>query len=183
MKNRSNVLYVLRLALTLLIITGAVAAALSGVNAITAEKIAQIREEKTQQAIVQVLPLLQDSEIQTTPVNSGIVKTLYTTEVGYAVEVVPSGFDGGITMMVGIANGEVTGISVISHTETPGLGAVAAAENAKGEEFRQQFVGMFGDLAVTKDGGTIDSITSATITSRAVTEGVNAALAYVKTLG
>ena len=182
MKRESNVLYILRLALTLLIITGAVAAALSGVNAITADKIAQIQAEKTEKAIVQVLPVLT-ADPQVTQVNSGIVKTLYTTEVGYAVEVTPSGFDGEITMMVGIADGKVTGISIISHTETPGLGAVAAAAGAKGEQFRTQFAGLSGTLAVTKDGGTIDSITSATITSRAVTEGVNAALEYVKTLG
>ena len=86
-------------------------------------------------------------------------------------------------MMVGIAQGKVTGISIISHTETPGLGAVAGADNAKGDQFRDQFVGLSGELAVSMDGGTIDSITSATITSRAVTEGVNAALSYVLSLG
>jgi len=182
MKKQSNVLYILRLALTLLAITALVAAALSGVNAITADKIAQIQAEKTQKAIAEVLPeVTLDPKV--TAINSGIVKTLYTTEVGYAVEVIPSGFDGEITMMVGIADGKVTGISIISHTETPGLGAVAAASSAKGEQFREQFAGQSGTLAVTKDGGTIDAITSATITSRAVTEGVNAALEYVKTLG
>jgi len=86
-------------------------------------------------------------------------------------------------MMVGIADGQVQGISVISHTETPGLGAVAAAKNAKGEAFRGQFVGASGVLAVNKDGGEIDAITSATITSRAIVSGVNAALDYVENLG
>ena len=183
MKKESNALYIARLTLTLLLITALVAAALAGVNAVTADKIAQIQAEKTQKAIVEVLPIVLSAEPQVTQVNSGIIKTLYTTEVGYAVEVTPSGFDGEITMMVGIADGKVTGISIISHTETPGLGAVAAAESAKGEQFREQFAGQSGQMAVTKDGGTIDAITSATITSRAVTEGVNAALEYVKTLG
>ena len=182
MKKQSNVLYILRLALTLLLITAAVAAALAGVNAITAEKIAQIQVEKTRQAIAEVLPEMT-LDPQVTAVNQGIVKNLYTTDAGYAVEVAPSGFDGEILMMVGIAQGKVTGISIISHTETPGLGAVAGADNAKGDQFRDQFVGLSGELAVSMDGGTIDSITSATITSRAVTEGVNAALSYVLSLG
>ena len=85
-----------------------------------------------------------------------------------------------IDMMVGIdLSGTVTGISVISHTEPPGLGAVAAAQNAKGEAFRGQFVGKSGSVAVSKDGGELDAITGATITSRAICVGVNAALACV----
>ena len=75
------------------------------------------------------------------------------------------------------------GIDIISHTETAGLGAVAAADNAKGEYFRNQFGGQGGTLAVDKDGGTIEALTSATITSRAVVTGVNAALECVKNLG
>ena len=74
----------------------------------------------------------------------------------------------------------MTGISVISHTETPGLGAVAAAQNAKGEAFRGQFVGQKGTLAV---GEQIDAMSGATITSNAVVAGVNAALSYVANLG
>ena len=74
----------------------------------------------------------------------------------------------------------LTGISVISHTETPGLGAVAAANNAKGEAFRGQFVGQSGVLSV---GDQIDGMSGATITSKAVTTGVNAALEFVENLG
>ena len=53
---------------------------------------------------------------------------------------------------------------------------MAADKTAAGKAFRGQFAGASGTLAVTKDGGSIDAITSATITSRAVTQGVNAAL-------
>ena len=87
-------------------------------------------------------------------------------------------------MMVGVANdGTVTGISVISHTETAGLGAVAAASTSAGESFRGQFVGMGGSVSVTKDGGGVNAITGATITSRAICTGVNAALDCVAGLG
>ena len=100
------------------------------------------------------------------------------------MEVGPSGFDNTITMMVGINNeGKVLGISVVSHTETAGLGAVSAAQTPKGIAFRDQFVGQSGSVSVTKDGGTMDAITGATITSRAICTGINAALDVVAGLG
>ena len=87
-------------------------------------------------------------------------------------------------MMVGVDfEGKVLGIDIIKHTETAGLGAVADAETPAGQNFRGQFVGASGSVAVTKDGGTMDSITGATITSRAICDGVNAALACAATLG
>ena len=180
---KSTPAYILRLALTLLVITSVVAAALAGVNAITAPKIAAITAQKTQDAIAAVLPgggeLLDTFSDET-----GLVQAVYASETGYAIEVTPAGFDGPITMMVGVSkDGKVLGVDIISHTETAGLGAVAAAKTSAGENFRQQFIGADSDLAVSKDGGTIDAITSASITSRAVTAGVNAALACAANLG
>ena len=113
-----------------------------------------------------------------------LVSKVYKGENGYAVEVTPGGFDNTITMMVGVDfEGKVLGIDVISHTETAGLGAVADAETPAGQNFRAQFAGQSGSVAVTKDGGAMDAITGATITSRAICDGVNAALACVATLG
>ena len=87
-------------------------------------------------------------------------------------------------MMVGVDKaGSVLGISIISHTETAGLGAVAAAGTPAGEAFRGQFVGTSGSVSVTKDGGQMDAITGATITSRAICVGVNAALEVVAKMG
>ena len=195
MKKQSNIAYILRISLTLLVITAVVAALLAGVNKITKDKIAAIKKEKTDKAIAEVIPLPGRVEIEEVPFTdeSGLVKKVYQPLLNtpsdpdpvfvYAVEVVPSGFDGEITMMVGIdKNGKVLGISIISHTETAGLGAVAAANNAKGEAFRNQFVDMSGSVAVTKDGGQVDAITGATITSRAICDGINAALACVEKL-
>lgn len=182
MTKQSTPLYILRLAITLLLITGLVAAVLAGVNAITKDRIAAIKAEKIQNAMAEVLPgatgMTQTAFADTT----GIVKTVYVAETdspvqGYVAEVAPAGFGGSITLMVGVQEGKVSGISIVSHTETAGLGSVAADKTSKGEEFRSQFADLSGSLAVDKDGGTIDSITSATITSRAVTAGVNAALA------
>lgn len=176
-------LYILRLALTLLLITGLVAAALAGVNTITKDRIAAIQSEKIQKALLQVLPDAGQLEPMALTGDNGMIKSIYTDGAAYAVEVAPKGFSGEITMMVGISGGKITGISIVSHTETAGLGAVAAAQNAAGDAFRSQFAEQSGSLAVSKDGGTIDALTGATITSKAVVDGVNAALEYVQNLG
>ena len=181
MKTESTVKYVLRLALTLLAITAVVAAALAGVNSITAPAIAELNAKKTQEAIELVLPGGGDAvEFPATD----LVSKVYASDTGYAVEVTPGGFDNTITMMVGVDKaGSVLGISIISHTETAGLGAVAAAGTPAGEAFRNEFVGASGSVSVTKDGGEVEAITGATITSRAVCAGVNAALECVAQMG
>lgn len=182
MKQESIVKYVLRLAVTLLLITGVVAAVLAGVNAVTAPIIAQLTADKTQNAIEAVLPG-GGEEVSFTD-DTGLVSKVYAGDAGYAVEVNPSGFGGTITMMVGVdKEGNVLGISIVSQTETAGLGAVAAASTSAGETFRGQFAGASGTVAVTKDGGEMDAITGATITSRAICTGVNAALDCVANMG
>ena len=182
MKTESNVAYIARLTITLLLITAVVAAALAAVNSVTAPKIQAINEQKTQTAIEAVLPG-GGEEIAFTD-DTGLVSTVYKGQSGYAVEVTPSGFNGTVTMMVGVDNaGKVLGISVVNHTETAGLGAEAASQGAAGTAFRSQFTGMSGSVSVTKDGGQVDALTGATIASRAVCTGVNAALNAVANLG
>ena len=183
MKQQNTFLYILRLAITLLLITSIMAGALALVNQITAPRIAQLQAEKVQKAVSEVLPG-GGEEVHCFVDGTGLVTNVYASDLGYAVQVAPIGFDNAITMMVGVdRDGNILGISIISHTETAGLGAVAAAKNAAGEAFRGQFVGLSGDLAVTKDGGEIDAITGATITSRAICEGINAAVACAKQNG
>ena len=181
MKTESTVLYFLRLALTLLAITAVVAAPLAGVNSITKPEIEKLTAQKTQAAIEAVLP--GGGELVEFPATA-LVSKVYASETGYAVEVTPGGFDNTITMMVGVdKEGNVLGIDIISHTETAGLGAVADAATPAGVSFREQFVGKAGSVSVTKDGGEIEAITGATITSRAVCVGVNAALEVVGKMG
>ena len=182
MKTESTVKYVLRLALTLLAITAVVAVILAGVNSVTAPRIAELNAEKTQAAIEAVLPG-GGEEVAFTD-DTGLVATAYKGDAGYAIQVAPSGFNGAVTMMVGVDNdGKVLGISIISHTETAGLGATAAASTSAGEAFRGQFAGMSGTVTVTKDGGQVDAIAGATIRSRVVCTGVSAALACVANMG
>ena len=184
MKTENTVLYVARIALTLFLITAVVAGALAAVNSITKPIIDAQNAAKTQQAIEAVLPGGFDEQLTDFDNQGGLVSKVYKGANGYALEVLPSGFDNTITMMVGVNfEGKVLGISVVSHTETAGLGAVAAAKTSAGEAFRGQFVGTSGSVAVSKDGGELDAITGATITSRAICAGVNAALACVAGLG
>ena len=184
MKTENTVLYVLRIALTLFLITAVVAGVLAAVNAITEPIIAAANEAKTQEAIASVLEGGYDEIIEDYTDATGLVTKVYKGANGYALEVTPGGFDNTITMMVGVDfEGNVLGISVVSHTETAGLGAVAAATTSAGEAFRGQFVGMNGSVSVSKDGGEVNAITGATITSRAICTGVNAALDCVASLG
>lgn len=180
MNANSTMRQIVRLTATLLVICAVVAAVLAGVNMITKDKIAQIQLQKTETAIREVLPDAGGVRQLDLNGDTGIVQAVYEADGSYAVQVAPGGFDGAVTMMVGVSEGKVTGISVISHTETPGLGAVAAAKNAKGEAFRGQFVGQEGTLVI---GQQVDAMSGATITSTAVVTGVNAALDFVANMG
>lgn len=161
------------------------------VNAVTADKIIQNNIDKRNAAMEQIIPGAAFEDMDTTvpapdkstPAITGVYKaTKDGADAGYCVQVEPSGFGGTLTLIVGInADGTVAGASVTSHAETPGLGAKAQSDT----DWIAQYAGMpaDGSLAVSKDGGQVNAITGATITSRAVTLGVNTAAAYVASLG
>lgn len=179
-----NLSFVLRLSLTLLAITSVVALVLAGVNGITAPLIQAHQQQKIQQAMEQVLPGAENLQELSFEDATNTVEKLWKGDIGYVVQVAPNGFGGAFVMMVGVNNdGTVAGISVVSHSETKGLGSVMAENTAVGQAFRDQFVGLDGELAADKDGGQIDAITGATISTRAVVSGVNAALQCIKNLG
>ena len=176
----SDLRYVLKLTAILFLVTAVVAVLLGGVNALTADRIAALTAEKTAAAIRTVLPSeAEPQKLESFPDETGNVEAVYQMgEDGWAVEVIIGGSQDDIHMMVGVRkDGTVSGISFIAMAETPGLGDVAKQNTAKGEAFRSQFVGLSGSVAVTKDGGEIDALSGATVTSRAVANGVNAALA------
>ncbi|MBR3030121.1 MAG: RnfABCDGE type electron transport complex subunit G [Bacteroidales bacterium] len=152
------------------------------VNHVTAEPIAAANLAKTNNAIKAVVPEFdnipsEDSwNVEVDGKQYKVYPATYQGKVmGYAIEVLPTGFGGTIDMLVGFdaETGKIYNTSVISHSETPGLGA-KITETGEGS-FRAQFDGM--DPAATKfmvrkDGGDIDAITASTITSRAFTSGV-----------
>ena len=176
--------YFAKLTIVLFAITAIVAALLGTVNYVTKDRIAEIKAQKTAAAMQSVAPKAKTFEKLTYTGADNTVSVVYAAKdgdkaVGHVVEVAPAGFGGAISMVVGIDDsGKVSGVSIISMTETSGLGA-----NASKESFRNQFIGKIGTQAVTKDGGSIDALTGATITSRAVTNGVNSALEAAKALG
>ena len=110
-----------------------------------------------------------------------MVQAVYKAgDAGYVVEVKPAtSFSGNLTIMVGVDNtGACSGISITSTGETSGLGS-----NASKPDFQAQFVGKTGEVKVTKDGGDIDALTGATITSRGVCEAVTSAIAAAASMG
>ena len=167
--------YILRLTLTLLLITAVVAGLLAFVNELTAGRIDELTRQKAEQAMREVLPA-QDYTPLDAALPQGVTEAYRAGDAGYVVRVAPNGFGGAIDLMVGVrADGTVNGVAVIAHSETASLGA-----NCTREEFRAQYAGGAGPFAVGQDGGTIEALTGATVTSRAVTDGMNAALDFVR---
>ncbi|MBQ8572953.1 MAG: RnfABCDGE type electron transport complex subunit G [Ruminococcus sp.] len=167
---------------TLFVICLIVSALLAGTNALTKEPIAQNELKKSQEAMQSVCPDAVSFEGE-----KGLEIEAYKAlnesgeVIGYAIPVSSKGYGGDVSVMVGISSvdgGMVTGVEVLSHSETPGLGA-----NATNESFRNQFKDnpSLHGFSVVKDGsggteGKIDAITGATITSNAVKNAVNEAL-------
>ena len=169
-----NLKFILRLTLTLLLITAVTAGLLALVNSVTEDKIAAQTAQKVENALRAVLPA--DSYEAVEGKKDGVSAVYLAAGGGCVVRVSVNGFGGAIDMMVGVgADGAVTGVSIISHAETPSLGA-----NCTREKFRDQYTGKTDAQSVNKDGGEIEALTGATVTSRALTQGVNLALETAK---
>ena len=167
----------LRLAVILFAFSAVVAILLGLVNMITKDPIEASAKEKQARAMETVLAADSYEKLENTNAEKiDLMDSIYRAgDKGWVVMVTPSGFGGEIRMAVGVDNdGVITGVSIIDMSETSGLGA-----NAKRESFRSQYIGKSGSVALTKQGGEIDALTGATVTSTAVTKGVNAALAAV----
>ena len=174
---KENTLYVLRICAILLLITMCVAFLLSFVNAVTKDRIAANEAAKISEALRGLFPSAAE------PTATGIegefgeeVNGFYEvkdgeTIIGYYADVSPVGFKGAVNMMVGLDNvGKVVGVKIISHGETIGIGT-----KIENESFLSRFVGKEGAL-----NGSVDTISGATYSSKAVLAGVDAALGAFK---
>ena len=198
-----------RLVLVLVIVAGASALLLAQVNTITAPKIAQSRIDFKLRMVKKVLPPYdndpnKDREVIPDKVSGPahvmvemdkdrgkegvIVYPAYKDGklVGRAFAVVShEGYSGDIDLLMGVSpKGAITGIEVIQHSETPGLGAKIVSD--KSWPGKRELVGrtLADSLEVKKDGGQIDTISGATISPRAVCKAVKAGLtAYSHGLG
>ena len=171
-------------AVILLAVAAVVALVLGCISLGTAGRIEKLAEEKMNQAMQAVLPAESYAAVEDVSGLACIDAIYRAGNSGWVVQVTETGSQGAITMMVGVDNACVcTGISITEHSETAGLGAIAGQASDKGDAFRAQFVGQSGTVAVTKTGGTIDAIAGATITSKAVCQGVTDALEACQALG
>lgn len=180
---------ILKLTFILFLISAIVAGVLGVVNEITKDRIAEIAAQKTATAYANVLAAEEYTDAEYKGDDTRIQKVSVAVdkdgnEIGYVVEAVVSGSQGSITIIIGVdTEYKCTGISITSSSETSGLGAVASSPSEKGENFRAQFVGQGGDVALSKNGGAIEALTGATITSNAVVSAVGAACAACESLG
>ncbi len=163
----------------LLLICLIATALLAVTNSVTQEKIALNAVETEKASRMLVLPEGKEYGEAVT-LENGLTYCVGTDEngeeVGYVFTSGAKGYGGTVSVMVGLdMQGTITGIEILSHSETPGLGA-----NAVKPDFKARFVGKTGTLIVDKnsnDGQNVQAITAATITSKAVTSAVNAVTA------
>ncbi len=173
----------------LLSLTGicmALGAILAWMHDLTESPIKQTAQREQQQALAAVLPAGYTNNPLETPDTirlPGETRPVVVCRASdgdrYCGSAVMSwtadGFAGEIDVMVGFdAEGAVSGYKVLRQAETPGLGA-KADEWFRSPEGHRSVIGTADNLAVTKDGGQIDAITAATITSRAFLQAVNRA--------
>ncbi|MDY0084767.1 MAG: RnfABCDGE type electron transport complex subunit G [Bacteroidales bacterium] len=168
---------------TLLLITAVAAFSLGMVFNLTKEPIALAKKAKQEAAIKAVLPAFDRLEVLQVKSawedDSLQFNMAYQNDqfVGAAINTFTNkGFSGNIKLMVGLLpDGSINNISVLEHKETPGLGdKMQKNKSPWSEQFNGQSPASF-DLAVTKDGGDVDAITAATISSRAYTDAVKRA--------
>lgn len=171
----------LNMALVLTVITLIAAGALASVYTLTEEPIRLAKEQKKEQAIKDVLaPYTRLEEPDT--INGLTVVRAYNEDafVGAAVESSAIGFGGTIRIMIGFdKEGKIFNYSVLEQAETPGLGTkiVDWFKTNKGKQDIRTINPSEINFTVTKDGGAIDAITAATISSRAFLEAVTQAYA------
>lgn len=175
----------------LFIITFSVALILAVGNYVTADKIERLNIQLQDEARKSVLP--DATEFKNITLEGigqeeyKMVQSVYEGKkdgatVGYTVNVSPNGFGGAIDMIVGIdTDGKITGIKIVNSSETAGLGS-----KAQEPEFENQFRGKDAgsSLKVIKNGtpreDEIVAISGATITTNAVTDGVNTAANFIR---
>ena len=168
------------MALALTIVALIAAALLSGMYVLTEEPIAKAKEAKQLAAKTEVmatadnLNFAEPTEYDGVKVYEALDKE--GNKVGAAVETFDkNGFNGYFSIMVGFDNdGVITGYSVLEQNETPGLGA-NMVQWFKTDKGNQNIVGLnpaLKNMTVSKDGGDVDAITAATITSRAFLRAV-----------
>ena len=169
--------------LSLVSISVVAAVALAGVFLLTSANIENQKAQKQQKAIMDVLPQKGEGAVIADPEKVGDVVIYRATkdgkEIGAAVQVSEMGFGGAQKLMVGFdAEGKIVDYAVLEHQETPGLGDKIVFWFKDTKKQGQNILGREAkNLTVSKDGGEVDAITAATISSRAFLRAINKAYA------
>lgn len=172
--NKNKKTPVAKIIASLTVICAVIAAMLAAVNAFTADRIAKNTELEKENSIRKIFGSYITAEEYTdfeSP-EEMYVYLVYKSNMlyGYCVNVFPSGFGGQINMMVGIgADSDIAGVNIVSMSETPALGS-----KTNTRDFLSGYEGKKGKITLGAD---IDAVSGATISSKAVTAGVNSALA------
>ncbi len=175
--------------IALFVITAVAGLAMAAVYSVTKEPIAVSQKAKINNAIKMVVPEFETIADTVLMPEDGkdsirIHRLLKGTEKsGVAVETyTDKAFSGRFTLMVGfMPDGSISNIEVLEHKETPGLGTKMTLPKFK-DQFKGLKISEIADekLKVKKDGGSVDAITAATISSRAFCDAVNRAYAVTK---
>lgn len=175
----------MKLGLVLLLFSAISAASLALTNQATLPSIEEARKEADLENMQQVFAeaddfeAFSDEDLAKLKEQAPILNQLFTAfkggeKVGYVAKVIPNGFGGPLEIIVGFdGEGSITGLRVGKHSETPGLG-----DNATAPEFYNQFQGLtlskeIGVNKVQAGDNEVQALSAATITSEAVTTGVN----------
>lgn len=155
----------IRLGLTLMIVSLVASLALAITNYYTAPQIERQKELAVRESLNKVIKA--DSFEERNEYYEAYGKD--GNIIGKVIKVEAAGYSSIINALLGIdLENKIVGIDIVSQQETPGLGA-----KIEEEDFLEQFIGKTKDnLKIRKDGGNIDGITGATISSRAITNGV-----------
>ena len=170
---KNNLKEILTPTIVLFVICVVVSALLGLTNFMTEDKIAEVQAENAAKTRMLVMPnadkFVEKENCYVAIKNNSVIGYVFTTESG--------GYGGDVVVMTGISvEGEIMGISILSHNETPGLGA-----NMTKQSFTDLFKQPATQFKVIKNSdaavGQIEAMTGATISSNAVTKAVNEAVA------
>ncbi len=145
---------------------------LLSISSVTSPVLEMRKAEETKNTLETIFPEMGNYEVEDE------IYIIYRDgeKDGYAFQSSGKGYGGEIEILVGLDTGfKIKGISVLSHTETPGLGARITEAS-----FTDQFKGMsLSELALKSEGGGIDAITGATISSKAVVDAIRGNMSEV----
>lgn len=167
----------LPMVLSLTLITIVTGGLLAVVNDLTKEPIEAAKQQRVQNSLQEILPAFDT--VKDTVIGGGDVTIAYKDGkiAGYAITSNSNGYGGAFKIMVGYdATGKINDYAILEQQETPGLGAKMVTW------FKESVPGRscLDNLVVSKDGGDVDAITAATITSRAFLKAVNKANATMQ---